>query len=266
MTPEAIVDGLGTRLIGRRVICLERTPSTNDRVWAELGHHAREGLVVVAEEQTHGRGRLGRAWHSPRGAGVWMSVLLRPEMPIERLPLLTSMAAMAVAAAVASMTPLSPRIRWPNDVHVGGRKLAGVLVETRDLSAPRPAAVLGIGLNVDIAREAFPPELRKFATSLSAELGTTVNRVRLIRSLLGELDHLYAEVCSNDLEAFAERWRSLLDLLGDRVRVKERGRWHTGRLIDIDPIEGVFLRTDPGAPRRFRLEHVEMLRPVEGTP
>lgn len=263
LTPEAITEALGTRVIGRRVICLERTASTNDRAWAEAEHRAKEGTVVFAEEQTKGRGRLGRAWHSPRGAGIWMSVLLRPDMPVDRYPLLTSVGAVAVAAAVAGSIPSMPRVRWPNDVVVGGRKIAGVLAEARDLSARRPPAVLGIGVNVNIAKGEFPRELREFSTSLSIEAGAPVNRLRFARALLVELDHLYAEVCGGDVEGFSERWRALLDLLGERVRVKTGGRWHVGRLVDIDPCEGIFLRSDAGPPHRYRVEHVEMLRPAE---
>ncbi len=263
LTPEALTDGLGTRVIGRRVICLERASSTNDRAWTEVAHRAREGTVVFAEEQTRGRGRLGRAWHSPRGAGVWMSVLLRPDIPVERFPLLTSVGAVAVAAAVAATIPEPPRVRWPNDVFVGGRKIAGVLAEARDLTAKRPPAVLGIGVNVNLAPEDFPQELRAFATSLSIEAGAPVDRLRFARRLLVELDQRYAEVCGGDLEAFSERWRACLDLLGERVRVKTGGRWHVGRLVDIDPCEGIFLRSDAGPPHRYRVEHVEMLRPAE---
>lgn len=261
-TPEALTDGLGTRVIGRRVLCLEKASSTNDRAWAEAAHRARDGTVILAEEQTRGRGRLGRSWHSPPGSGVWLSVLLRPAMPVDRYPLLTSVGAVAVAAAIAGTVPLSPRIRWPNDIVVGGRKVAGVLAETRDLTARHPPAVLGIGVNVNISREEFPRELREFATSLSIEAGAPVNRLRFARNLLVELDHLYAEVCEGDVDAFCERWRALLDLLGERVRIRTGGRWHVGRLVDIDPCEGIFLRSDAGPPHRYRVEHVEMLRPV----
>lgn len=263
LTPEALTEGLETRVIGRRVICLEKASSTNDRAWAEAVHRGKEGTVVFAEEQTRGRGRLGRAWHSPHGAGLWMSVLLRPDIPVERYPLLTSVGAVAVAAAVAATIPSVPRVRWPNDVVVDGRKIAGVLAEARDLTTRRPPAVLGIGVNVNLAREGFPRELRAFATSLSIENRAPVDRLRFARTLLVELDHLYAEVCAGDVETFSERWRACLDLLGERVRVKTGGRWHVGRLVDIDPCEGIFLRSDAGPPHRYRVEHVEMLRPAE---
>lgn len=262
-TPEALTDGLGTHVIGKRVICLERTSSTNDRAWAEAAHRARDGTVVFAEEQTRGRGRLGRTWHSPRGAGVWMSVVLRPEMPIDRYPILTSVGAVATAAAIAETIPVSPRVRWPNDVVIGGRKVAGVLAEVRDLTARRPPAVLGIGVNVNLSRDELPKELRPFATSLAIEAGGLVNRLRFARALLLQLDHFYRQVIEGDVEGFNERWQAFLDLVGERVRVRTGGRWHVGRLVDIDPVAGIFLRSDAGPPHRYLAEHVEMLRPFD---
>lgn len=153
----------------------------------ELGPGDPEGSVAVAEEQTAGRGRLGRTWQAPHGTSILASVLLRPTLEAARLPELAVLAAHAVADAIAAVTGLEPDVKHPNDVLVDGRKVAGLLGEARD-----GIVVLGMGVNVNVAREALPAETRLPATSLLLEGGRAVDRAALLSRVLREIETRYA--------------------------------------------------------------------------
>jgi BirA family biotin operon repressor/biotin-[acetyl-CoA-carboxylase] ligase len=181
LRPDAVVPRLRGRF-GHPYLYEEATPSTQRMFRADH----REGAVAVAEEQTEGRGRLGRTWTSPPGVNVLCSVLLEPRVETPRLPELSLVAGEACATAMRSVTALEPAIKPPNDVLLGGRKVAGILAEARD-----GRVVLGIGVNVNMDPAALPGDLRARATSLAAELGAQVNRVELLLTLLEALEEHY---------------------------------------------------------------------------
>jgi BirA family biotin operon repressor/biotin-[acetyl-CoA-carboxylase] ligase len=244
LTPEGIGSGLRTRVIGRRIVCVDVCASTNDLAWKEALEGAPEGTVVFAEEQTAGRGRFGRSWVAPRGKALLGSILLRPEIDLERVPLVTAVGALA-AADVAGK---EARIRFPNDVMLGGRKLAGILVEARFVGSRPDLFVLGIGLNVN----AHPPGVG------AASLGPGVSREAAARALLEAVEDWYGRL-GGSLRDFRKAWRERSFILGRRVRVKEAGRAVEGTVEDVDPVDGVVLRLDTGHLRSFRGEHVEHL-------
>ena len=167
---------------GRDYRYVESTPSTQ----LLLPSDAAEGSVVVAGEQTAGRGRLGRHWLASAGTSLLCSVQLRPEVPGERLPELTGVAARACAEAIEALTELSTELKFPNDVLVDGKKVAGVLAEARE-----GRVVLGIGINVNVPQEALPAEIDRPATSLLAESGTETDRAELLAELLERLERRY---------------------------------------------------------------------------
>ena len=175
-------------LIGRRLIVLESTRSTNDFLLQMLTPELPEGSVVFAEHQTAGRGQRGNRWESAPHLGLWFSVLLRPRLPLAESARLTAWAANAVAATIMHETGLEPRMKPPNDVHVAGRKVAGVLVDTRSERGKIEAAVIGIGVNLNHTPGDFPVELRKRAGSLAIALGRPVERPRFAIALLEELE------------------------------------------------------------------------------
>lgn len=177
-------------VIGREIIVLAETDSTND-VAAQAGRNgAGEGIVIFAESQRAGRGRLDRKWTSPPGLGLLFSVLLRPTAPFARWPQLTFCAALAVAETVEALTESNVRIKWPNDVLADNRKIAGILIETHQ--HPEPFVVIGIGFNVLHSRTDFPPELRDVVTSLQMQNSPSVDRRAVAASVLGRLGNLYA--------------------------------------------------------------------------
>jgi BirA family transcriptional regulator, biotin operon repressor / biotin---[acetyl-CoA-carboxylase] ligase len=181
LAPEAVLPRLRGRL-GRPYKHVGSTPSTQ----LLLKPEAPEGAVVVAEAQTAGRGRLGRRWFAPAGTSLLCSLQLRPASPTERLPELTGVAARACAEAIAGVTGLEPELKFPNDVLVGGRKVAGILAEARE-----GRVVLGIGINVNVPASELPEDVAHPATSLLAETGRELDRAELLAELLVRLEHRY---------------------------------------------------------------------------
>lgn len=187
---------LGESVIGRRIIVLESTRSTNEFLLQALTSELPEGFVVFAEHQTAGRGQRGHRWESAPYRGLWFSILLRPRIPIVESARLTDWAAQAVAAAIRSETGLEARIKLPNDVYVAAKKVAGVLVETKAGLGSKWAAVAGIGVNVNQAPEEFPDELRARAGSLAMALGRPIDRPAFAAALLRELERTRAQAAA----------------------------------------------------------------------
>jgi BirA family biotin operon repressor/biotin-[acetyl-CoA-carboxylase] ligase len=181
LAPEAMVPRLRGRF-GQPYEHVGSTPSTQ----LLLAPDAPEGALVVAEEQTAGRGRLGRSWFAPAGTSLLCSLQLRPDTPTERLPELTGVAARACADAIAALTGLEPALKFPNDVLVGGRKVAGILAEARD-----GRVVLGVGINVNLPVDELPEDVDRPATSLLVETGRELDRAELLAELLERLERRY---------------------------------------------------------------------------
>lgn len=184
----------GGVIIGREVIVLEQTESTNDVVRQMIDGNWPEGLCVFAEEQTAGRGQRGNKWESASGKGLWFSILLRPKIDLKDSARLTTWVADVIAQTVAAEFNLAATVKPPNDVYIGGRKIAGVLVEMRAQPGAPHAAIVGIGLNVNHAPSDFSDELRERATSLSILRGERLDRHQLALALLRSLDRTYAEL------------------------------------------------------------------------
>jgi BirA family transcriptional regulator, biotin operon repressor / biotin---[acetyl-CoA-carboxylase] ligase len=170
--------------IGNEIVVVEETESTNDLVWKAVERGASEGFVVFAERQTKGRGQYGRRWESAPYLGLWFSVLLRPRLTLAESPKLTVLLAEAVAATIADETGCPPTIKWPNDICLSGRKVAGVLVEGRTAADGSYVAVAGIGINVNQTIDDFPDELRETAGSLAMATGKKIQRAKLAVALL----------------------------------------------------------------------------------
>lgn len=218
-----------------RVHWYSEAGSTNDIAGTFAEQAAREGLVVLADRQTAGRGRLGRSWASPPGAGIYVSVLLRPAATAARL--LTIAAGVAVTEGIASATGLAAHVKWPNDVHVSGRKLAGILAE-----GAASHVVLGIGINVQPA--AYPPDVAARATSIETELGRPVDRGLVLSECLAALATRYRELHENRAGNIVEAWRTrAAPMLGRRVEWESAGTRHTGVAENIDDDGALIVRT-----------------------
>jgi BirA family biotin operon repressor/biotin-[acetyl-CoA-carboxylase] ligase len=185
---------LGGLVIGREIVVLETTTSTNDSILQMTSRETNEGLVIFAEHQTAGRGQRGNRWESAGHKGLWFSILLRPEIVIDQSARLTVWLAQTVASTIENELSLSPIIKSPNDVHVNRRKVAGVLVEMRAQEKAPHFAIAGVGINVNQSPEDFSDELRSRATSLAMALDRPVNRQEFAIALLRNLDRSYREL------------------------------------------------------------------------
>jgi BirA family biotin operon repressor/biotin-[acetyl-CoA-carboxylase] ligase len=239
-TREGIADNLGTRVIGRYIRWHDTLPSTNDLAMSLAEIQVPEGTVVVAEEQTAGRGRLGRPWVSPRG-GVWLSVILRPGLPLPVVPLIGLAASVAAARAIRTATGLLARVKWPNDVRVEGRKVVGIL-----LDAGADWVVVGIGINANVPREALPGDAGYPVASLQDLAGRPVDRGGLVRVLLRELERGYDELREGRHLPTLRRWREMADTLGRVVRVETATGAIEGVAADIDERGALLVRRRSG--------------------
>lgn len=239
----------------RPVRFFTRIDSTNDEAaaWALAG--APEGAVVLAEEQTAGRGRLGRPWVAAPGSSLLMSVILRPAVPPDMLPRVTLMGAVALADVLAEIG-LVPRIKWPNDVLLQGRKVAGILAEAVWHGEALRAVVLGIGLNV--YRQALPKEdaVSFGATTVEMVLGHSPDRRQLLARLLARVDHWVDHLMD---EALLESWRGYSATLGRRIAAAVGGEPLQGVAEAIDTHGALLLRTDDGKLHRLLVGDVTLL-------
>jgi BirA family transcriptional regulator, biotin operon repressor / biotin---[acetyl-CoA-carboxylase] ligase len=191
LVAEELQAGIGSAVIGREIIVLEQTGSTNDAILQIANANPKEGLVVFAERQTAGRGQRGNRWESAAGKGLWFSILLRPKIDLASSPQLTAWAADVISDAIRNEFSLTPTVKLPNDVQIDGRKVAGVLVEMRAQERAPHLAIAGIGVNVNQSRKDFPEDLQSRAISLAMALGRQVNRQSFAIALLRNLDRTY---------------------------------------------------------------------------
>ena len=244
---DDLISRLGkTKVIGRDIRVFQETTSTNDVIERLARDGVKEGAVVFAESQTRGRGRLGRKWMSPAKRGLWFSVLLRPDMRPQEVTRLTVASATALRRAIESQTGLKAEIKWPNDILIHGKKVAGILTELSAELDRVKYLVLGIGVDVNLNQGEFPAELRKVAPSLKAELGQPVSRSALAVAILRELDHDYARIVSGQFAAVANEWEEHGTTLGHDVVIRTGDRQIRGRAESLGEDGELLLRTDHG--------------------
>jgi BirA family biotin operon repressor/biotin-[acetyl-CoA-carboxylase] ligase len=258
--------GAAPRRVGRRVILVHETTSTNDRALAD----GQDGTVALAEVQTAGRGRLGRRWHAPRGASILCSVAItgrRDDGYRRRLALVVPV---AVCEAVAIVTDVRPSLSWPNDVYVGQRKLAGVLIESRPLWADEAVYAVGMGINCLQHASHFPPELRDRATSLELQTDRVVDRNEVARELLARLDAWLADDRFLDSRRLLLAWNEWSAMTGRRVCLSSEGKVYEGIAVEVDVDAGLVVQLDTGGRRFFDpdstsvIEHVARETGVSG--
>jgi BirA family biotin operon repressor/biotin-[acetyl-CoA-carboxylase] ligase len=249
-----IADDLCARLgvcpLVREIVVFEETDSTNELALQRGRRGAAAGLVLFAEQQNAGRGRFGRRWESASHRGLWFTLLLRPEFPITHWSRLTTWAAVAVAAAIERRTGRHAAIKWPNDVYLDERKVAGILIESGTDATGRAFAVVGIGINVNQEAAEFPPEIADRATSLRLVLGRALDRSALAVEVLAQLSDRYVQVESafSDLVGEASG-RSLL--LGRWVQLRAGLDLHEGLAESLDEHGQLRVRAGDGSSEVF---------------
>jgi BirA family biotin operon repressor/biotin-[acetyl-CoA-carboxylase] ligase len=245
LLPAEIQEGLETAALGHKVYHHYETASTNRLARELAGQGAPEGVVVIAESQRSGRGRLARNWFSPPG-GIWFSLLLRPRLLPHQAQLLTLAAAVAAVEATAETSGLVAGIKWPNDLLLAGKKLAGILTEVSAEMELLHYLVLGVGVNANIPAAAFPAELQSTATSLLAQSGRMVDRAAWLRNFLQRFEKWYLEAQGQEFAGLLTEWRRYSLTLGSAVTVCLPGRNVDGTAVDIDEHGALQVRTSAG--------------------
>jgi len=240
LSPASITSNLGTHFIGQKVICYPSLTSTMAAAKREIQRGAVEGTVVIADEQTAGRGRIKRVWLSPKGS-IALSIILYPS--VVNLPSLIMLASLAVVHSIEAVTGLRSRIKWPNDVLANDRKVCGILIESSVRGNIVDYAIIGIGVNVNLRLSDFP-EIPATATSLSDELGRDVPRLRIIRRLLVEMERLYLALQAGG--SIYEEWRDSLVTLGRKVKVKSGKTVYEGVAESVARDGSLLLRHSDG--------------------
>jgi BirA family biotin operon repressor/biotin-[acetyl-CoA-carboxylase] ligase len=264
--PDSLIPGeimwkLKTKIIGKAVISYRKTDSTNDSAYALAEKGIAEGTVVIAEEQTKGKGRHGRRWESPPCCGIYMSCVLRPKMAPNEIAKVTLVAAVAVAKAVRSFTGLTALIKWPNDILINGRKVCGILTEMKAEQDSIDFVILGIGINVNTPAASLP----KGASSLKEEAGKRsgddgISRIGLTKAVFEAIDDEYSHLSAKGFKSIIDQWRSMSALPGTRIRVTLPSRTIEGEAHDIDPDGSLIVRLDSGTLERVSSGDVVMLR------
>ncbi len=236
ISPSAVDMLLKTKYIARNIIYTDRTGSTNEE--AKRLSSSPDGTLFISDHQTDGKGRLGRAWSSPSGTGIFMSLLLKPYISPSDVSAITLIAGLAVCRAIGA----GAKIKWPNDVVIGTRKVCGILTEMSAEIDRIGYVVCGIGINAN--NISFPDELRGKATSVFIETGSAVSRTELIASVMNEFEPLYEKFLKSGFEPISEQYRRLCVTIGRDIRVIFRGNEITGTAVDINKNGGLIVKTE----------------------
>jgi len=253
---DKIKANLNTRRIGKKILVYDSTSSTNDIAAEYAKNKQNDGIVIFAEEQTAGRGRAGLKWYSGRSDSILCSIILTdcrfgPD-------LLSLTCAVAVAEAIGQTGSSEARIKWPNDIILGGKKAAGILLESKPNNGGT-AYIIGVGINCHQKKDSFPAELQSTATSIDIESGMICDRVSLAKRLLTSIDY-WLEVAEENNEKVIEQWRRLSIQLGHRVELSFNGKKFAGNCIGIDPEKGLVVQLDTGGPRFFDAAHTTIAK------
>ncbi len=244
LTQTEICQGLKTSRIGTHIFTFDTIDSTNEEAKRQGQAGAPDGSVFVAEQQTGGKGRLGRVWTSPKGEGIWFSILLRPKDSPLQISNITLLAGLAVCRAIRKFSGCPALIKWPNDVVIGSKKVCGILTEISAEVDCIHYLIIGIGINANTQK--FPEELSVKATSLQIETGTPVLRAKLLQAVLAEFEFLYLSFPTAKEPEFLDLYRSLCVSLNRRVSTVRRGKVISGKAIDITPQGELFVQMDSG--------------------
>jgi BirA family biotin operon repressor/biotin-[acetyl-CoA-carboxylase] ligase len=236
---------LHTSFVGKQVVFRESVDSTQNLAISLASKPGSHGTVVIAEQQKSGRGRQKRKWLSPKG-GIWLSVVLKPAIPTSRITLLPFVAALAVCDAIKA-TGLYARLKWPNDVLISGKKVAGILLDISAEADQVNYAVIGIGINANVDSAAVSARLDGIkVTSISDELGRSISRLELTKSLLENLERYYMETEQSGAGTILQKWKKNSDMMGREVAVKQNGKIIQGLAADVNDDGSLLLRTDQG--------------------
>jgi len=238
--------GLNTSILGKRTYYLPEAISTNSIAQEMATRGEPEGALVIADSQTHGKGRIGKSWFSPAGGGLWFSLILRPTAPPMEILGLIFITGMAVSAAVENLTGVRILLNWPNDLVFEGMKVGGILMEGKISGNRMEHLIVGIGINLNMKKKDFPDNLRDKATSLLEVTGKEIERVRLLQKILEEMEKLYFKFREAGLAPIMERGKLLCFSLGKNLRVTQGENIIEGKAVDLNDKGALILELDGG--------------------
>ncbi|BDZ71772.1 biotin--[acetyl-CoA-carboxylase] ligase [Methanobacterium petrolearium] len=250
LLPYELERDLPTSYIGKEIHYYSEVDSTNEVAKRLADDGAPEGTIIIAESQRSGRGRRGKKWISPSG-GVWMTIILRPDIPPSKAPQLTLVTGVAVAETLDQECRLDVGIKWPNDILIGGKKVCGILTEANTTPEGLEYVVVGIGIDLNVDVDNFPPELREGATSLKKELEEEIYSVKLVQRFLNNLETLYDDFKSGNFPEILKEWRKLSKTIGSYVEVRKKGRIVRGEAVGITREGVLILEMDDGSLRKI---------------
>jgi BirA family transcriptional regulator, biotin operon repressor / biotin---[acetyl-CoA-carboxylase] ligase len=260
LTPLEVGSNLKTKWMGRKIHYFHSLDSTNTKAYQLAMDGAGEGEVIIAESQEKGKGRMGRQWFSPPFVNLYLSIILRPKILPHQASLMTLMAAIATTDAIQKYSGLAPSIKWPNDILLQDRKVAGLLNEILSETDRIHFMILGIGVNLNMDKKTFPKEIRARATSLKIETGQTVSRKAFLQTLLQELEDWYTVFLKKGSFSVLNAWRDRTQIKGRQIKVVFPGETLKGVAVDIDSDGALILRTRDGSRRRILAGDVEYSR------
>jgi BirA family biotin operon repressor/biotin-[acetyl-CoA-carboxylase] ligase len=253
-----LIGGITTKAMGRKLHVLDEVDSTMTAAHALVAQGAPEGTLVIAEAQTAGRGRMGRHWHSPKGKGIWMSLVLTPKIPVYFTPQLTLLAAVALCRSIRKVCQIDIGIKWPNDLLIQGKKVSGILLETSGEDERVKYVIAGVGISANILTQDYPEELRSVATSLAIETGTEVSRESIIIAFLEEFEGLYELYHERGFAPIRLLWEALSVSLHRPIRVQTADGWKEGVAEAIDDHGALTVSLPTGEKHRLFSGDVEL--------
>ena len=248
LLPYEIHKKLQTRFIGKKMRYLENTPSTiwvGKQLCSEGDVDKMHGLVIIAEAQSGAVGRMGRAWVSPSG-GIWITIVLKPDIPVDHIFMITMAGSIAVARAIRKEFDLGALIKWPNDIFIGNKKVAGLLLELSAESDVVHHCLLSTGIDVNIPMKKFEPALQDQVTSICTEVGHEVDRASFLARLLKEFENHYLLLEGGEYDTIIREWKSLSCTLETRVQIRTLKKSFEGEAIDIDEFGALIIRKNNG--------------------
>ncbi len=248
LLPQEIQNGLSATYIGRKIYYFPELESTNIMAKEKASHkeeEINEGTVIISERQSAGKGRLGRKWFSPEG-GIWLSIILYPQLSPSYIPRITLMTAVAVVKAIERCTQIKAQIKWPNDILINNKKMCGILTEMSAELDLINWVVVGIGVNVNIKQQEFPEDIREMTTSLKEALRKEISRVRLVQMFLKEFERYYELLKRRKISLILKEWKLYSHTLGKKIKVNIGENVVTGEAIDINERGALILKKGDG--------------------
>jgi len=257
LIPQEVQRGLSTTYIGKKIFYFPELESTNIAAKEKALHRAEgmgEGTLIIAERQSAGKGRLGREWFSPAG-GIWLSIILYPQLPPSYIPRITLMTAVATVKALENYTLIKPKIKWPNDILINEKKVCGILTEISAELDIINWLVVGIGINVNIDHREFPEDIQENTISLKEALGKEVLRVKLAQTFLQEFEKYYDKLKRKEFPSILREWKLYSHTLGRKIRVDMGERIIAGEAVGINEEGALILKKEDG----------ELIKIISGT-